>query len=294
MNELSVCLIVKNGAGSLRACLDSVRPIANEIIVVDTGSTDNSIHIAEFYGATIIQSPWVNNFAYSRNVSIFRATKPWIMWIDADEVLCPDSIGLINEIKNTEPEQCYACKTQNIYPHVIANGFVRTEPFRQIKIFPNFKNITFDGNIHESVAHVSKYLGIPCKDSEVLIYHHGYSDEKIVREKFRRDVKLMLVKFGYSPEQEYIEFSIEDKYNCFYAPNMLTIWEGLSMIGAVELKPSILPENIDEKRIVFLENANKIISEYLAGLKDSEKLVMEEINRMEKNLGLNKEEVLFV
>ena len=84
---LSVCMIVKNEAEFLERCLTSVRPAADQIVVVDTGSTDGSDEIARSFGAEVVRAEWRNDFAWARNISLDRAKCAWILWLDADDVV---------------------------------------------------------------------------------------------------------------------------------------------------------------------------------------------------------------
>src|SRR5579885_2980294 len=83
--RLSLTMIVKNEAAALGRCLASVRDIVDEIIVVDTGSSDNTKEIARQYEAKVFDFPWCDNFASARNESIRHATGQWLLWLDADE-----------------------------------------------------------------------------------------------------------------------------------------------------------------------------------------------------------------
>lgn len=87
MKTISVCMIVKNEEEVLARCLDSVLSFADEIIIVDTGSTDKTIEIANKYTKNVIGFTWVDDFAAARNVSFSYATKEYCMWLDADDVV---------------------------------------------------------------------------------------------------------------------------------------------------------------------------------------------------------------
>ena len=96
---LSVCLIVKNEEPVLRRCLACAVQFADELIVVDTGSTDNSAAIAREYTPYVYLHPWQNSFAEARNYSYSKATGDYIMWLDADDVVTDENIGKINRLK---------------------------------------------------------------------------------------------------------------------------------------------------------------------------------------------------
>src|SRR5574343_299448 len=85
--KLSACLMVKNEEENLPRCLNSIKDVVDEIIIVDTGSTDSTIEIAKEYTDKIYIHPWENNFSKHRNQSISYATGDWILIIDADEEL---------------------------------------------------------------------------------------------------------------------------------------------------------------------------------------------------------------
>jgi glycosyltransferase involved in cell wall biosynthesis len=83
--RVSLTIIVKNEAATLAACLDSMRDLVDEIIVVETGSSDNSPDIARQHGAQVFTMPWPDSFAAARNESIKHANGQWLLWLDADE-----------------------------------------------------------------------------------------------------------------------------------------------------------------------------------------------------------------
>ncbi len=82
---LSACLMVKNEEQNIERCLKSIINVVDEIVVIDTGSTDRTMKIALSYGARIFEHPWENNFSLHRNQSIDHAQGEWVLIIDADE-----------------------------------------------------------------------------------------------------------------------------------------------------------------------------------------------------------------
>ena len=81
---MTLCMIVKNEEANLPACLESVRGLFGEIIIVDTGSTDRTKEIALQHGAKVFDFPWVDSFSAARNECLRHATRQWIFWMDAD------------------------------------------------------------------------------------------------------------------------------------------------------------------------------------------------------------------
>src|SRR6056297_1597902 len=105
--KLSLCMIVKNEEKMLAECLQSVADVVDEMIIVDTGSTDKTIDIAKKYKAEIHTFDWNGDFSAARNESIKYASGNWILWMDADERLNPDSKEELRSIVNkaaTQPE----------------------------------------------------------------------------------------------------------------------------------------------------------------------------------------------
>jgi len=102
MPLLSVAMIVKNEAHCLAACLDSVHDIADEILIGDTGSTDDTVAVAREYGAKILSIPWQDDFSAARNAVLAEATGGWLLHVDADEVVDPDGARRIREIVDND------------------------------------------------------------------------------------------------------------------------------------------------------------------------------------------------
>ncbi|MCR4292358.1 MAG: glycosyltransferase family 2 protein, partial [Candidatus Kuenenia sp.] len=117
MVKLSACLIVKNESGILPRCLESIQSFVDEIIIVDTGSTDNTVEIALRYKAKVHHFQWRNDFSAARNESLQHANGDWILYIDADEIIDEANALKIRSLINREdimaltvrqciPQQC--------------------------------------------------------------------------------------------------------------------------------------------------------------------------------------------
>src|SRR5258707_8938553 len=91
MPTLAVSMIVRNAEADLAACLESVRGVAGEIIVADTGATDGTIRIAEECAARVLRIPWEMDFSSARNQCLAAVSSDWVLSLDADEVLDPEA-----------------------------------------------------------------------------------------------------------------------------------------------------------------------------------------------------------
>lgn len=98
--ELSLCMIVRNEEAVLARCLACVLDVMDEIIVVDTGSTDRTKEVAWPYTHMIYDFPWIDDFAAARNYAFSKATKPYIMWLDADDVIAPEGVQALRKLKD--------------------------------------------------------------------------------------------------------------------------------------------------------------------------------------------------
>ncbi len=92
-HDISLCMIVKNEEENLGRCLKSVQDLVDEIIVVDTGSTDKTVEIAKEYGAKVHYFKWCNDFSAARNESLKYASKNWILIMDGDDEFCSEDKG---------------------------------------------------------------------------------------------------------------------------------------------------------------------------------------------------------
>lgn len=99
MREISLCMIVKNEEDVIGRCLESVKDIADEIIIVDTGSTDRTKEIVSQYTDKIFDFEWIDDFSKARNFSFSKATKDYILWLDADDVILEEDYQKFMELK---------------------------------------------------------------------------------------------------------------------------------------------------------------------------------------------------
>ena len=123
-------MIVKNEEQHLAKCLMSVKPVVDEMIVVDTGSTDKPKHIAAALGAKVFDFPWTNDFSEARNYSLSKASGDWILVLDADEVVSPLDHGALKIEKNTTSKACCVQHgNQKLYEQSWLRGWVANEGY---------------------------------------------------------------------------------------------------------------------------------------------------------------------
>jgi glycosyltransferase involved in cell wall biosynthesis/FMN phosphatase YigB (HAD superfamily)/tetratricopeptide (TPR) repeat protein len=195
-NRLSVCLIVKNEEKFLGQCLKSVRGLAAEIVVVDTGSTDRTVEIAREFGAKICSFPWCDDFAAARNAALELATGDWILMLDADEELpVAQHARLLADIKKSD--------TLAFRLPLVNAGQNDGRSFVP-RLFRNVPGVFYFGRVHEqvfpSLLPHCKNWGLKTALGTAEILHHGYSQEMVRdRNKIERNLKLLRLALAENP-----------------------------------------------------------------------------------------------
>ena len=223
---ISLCMIAKNEEKWLEQCLNSVKDIVDEIIVVDTGSTDRTKEIAKKFNAKIFDFKWVDDFSAARNESIRHATKDWILVLDADEVLDEEGLKAIKELVNDKENDAFLFLQKNYTNgHSIA-GFVNEEHKTNGKtyagwygsfiarLFRNKKGYEFQGTVHELVEPSIEEKNGKVAAANVQIHHYGNSDPDAVRKKRQMYLEICKNKVKHKPDDSsYFELGILYKEN---------------------------------------------------------------------------------
>lgn len=188
--KISACYIVKNEEVNLEKSLNSIKNKVDELIVVDTGSTDNTVGIAKKFNAKIFCIPWKNDFSEARNVAIAQATGEWILFLDADEYFSDNpSVDLHEVILSLQPADVMLVSMDNIDADSRENLLTFYAP----RIFRNVEGLCYEGRIHEELRYrgkqVEKIVYVP--EEQLKIVHTGYS-VSISHEKAERNLQLLL------------------------------------------------------------------------------------------------------
>ncbi|MCC6447021.1 MAG: glycosyltransferase [Armatimonadetes bacterium] len=210
--DISLCLIVKNEERVLRDCLTSAQPFFREIIVVDTGSTDDTAAIAQALGAQVYDFPWTDSFAEARNESLRHARGQWIFWMDADDTLPWTSGETILEAVRTAPAEVagFIVPVQFIEDGTPAGG-TRVD---HLKLFRNLPGVRFEGRIHEQVLGSLRAAGGQVARLEAVVLHSGYdtSPEGQARKR-ERDLKLLHLDLAERPDHPFVLFNLGMTYH---------------------------------------------------------------------------------
>jgi len=183
--RLTLCMIAGNEEERLGKCLESVQGLVDEIVVVDTGSTDRTVEIAESFGAKLGSFPWNDNFSDARNESLKLATGDWIMWLDPDDLLPQDMHGKIREAMRA------GLGKKKAYFWILDDQGYEPVTCLQLRLFPNLPGVEFRQPIHEQLAPSLIELGVSCEPTEIRVVHTGYTTPEVVREKQERYLGIM-------------------------------------------------------------------------------------------------------
>jgi tetratricopeptide (TPR) repeat protein len=174
-------MIVKNEEAMLPGCLESVRDVAEEIVVVDTGSTDRSVEVARSYGAKVAHFQWRDDFSAARNESLSHAGGEWVLVLDADERLAAESR---EELLRLVREPDLAGVNVWLRSRLPEGQGVSEMSTPYCRLFRNLPDIRFSGLVHEQILPAISRRGGKVAASSIVINHLGYerpSPEKLVR-----------------------------------------------------------------------------------------------------------------
>ncbi len=209
MTHLSLAMIVKNEAETLPHCLRSVQGLVDEIVIVDTGSSDGTVNLAHTFGAKVVHEPWRDDFSAARNTSLAHCTGDWVLVLDADEEVDAASFGEFRRITGTSTPPALRLTIRNYltsglfttvdfapHPntssHPRALEFQHQVDFKALRLFRRLPGIAYAGRIHELVDEAFESRGLPIGNTEALLHHFG----KVMpeREDHKRTYYLDLAK----------------------------------------------------------------------------------------------------
>lgn len=182
-------MIVKNEEKNIKRCLDSIESIADEIIIVDTGSNDETLNICSNYNAKVINHKWNNDFSEARNVSLEYATKDYILFLDADEEISKEDLEKLKALLSSKKlAEGYFFRLTNIINGIEVGEYV------VFRFFKNKKKYRFRGKVHEQIANcIQKHNKDKCIENiDIKIYHYGYDPNKVnIESKYKRNMGIL-------------------------------------------------------------------------------------------------------
>ncbi|MFT3881793.1 MAG: glycosyltransferase [Gemmatales bacterium] len=256
---VSLCMILKNEEGNLAACLDGIHDLVQEMVIVDTGSTDATKAIAEKYGAKVVDFPWVDSFAAARNVSLEHASGDYIFWLDADDRVDEANRAKLKALFSTLHigEMMGVDMKCVCLPDPISGV---TTVVDHIRLFPRHPAIRWKYRIHEQILPAIRQKGGTVRFADIHIQHVGYQDPALRRRKLDRDIRLLNLENDEHPDDPFTLFNLGSVY--------LELDQAQTAIPLLErsLARSHPTDSIVRKLYALLVQAHKRLNQQLAAL----------------------------
>lgn len=203
---ISLCMIVKNEEVFLDTALKSVKNVLDleDIVVIDTGSTDKTREIALSNGANVHNFKWIDDFSAARNYSVSNAKNDWILFIDADE-----------EIKKADLDNIKKFLSDTQAVGLISLLDLNSKKVSKLARVFNRTTHTFEGSIHEQLKPTDGRSDLKLKDVSISMDHHGYLPEHDkVNAKLERNERLLLKELKKKPKSPYLLYQLGKSYFC--------------------------------------------------------------------------------
>jgi glycosyltransferase involved in cell wall biosynthesis len=204
--RVSACVIAKNEEHNLPTCLGPLVGLVDEIIIVDTGSTDRTIEVAKQFEAKVFIFPWVDSFAAARNETLRHATGDWIFWMDADDRLDDANREKLRVLLENLPNEnvAYSMKTVCL-PDPITR---RTTAVDHIRLFRRRPGLRWCYRVHEQILPSIREHGGEVRWPDVEVHHTGYQDLALRQRKLDRDFRLLGLEHGENPNDPFVLFNL--------------------------------------------------------------------------------------
>ncbi len=238
---ITLCLIVKNEEKQLARCLASAMPVFDQLVVVDTGSTDRTVALAEAFGAQVLHHAWQNDYAAARNVGLEAATGDWILVLDADEALAERDYPLVREAVQHGMGIAWQVVTRNYTDKSESQGWEFNDgrypleqaadgwyPSLKVRLFPRLPGIRFSGKVHEMIEPALRQTNITIRQAPFVIHHYGELDQLTRRSRQQRYYSLGREKLAEEPDNtELIAELALQAGELGYADQAIILWEQL-------------------------------------------------------------------
>lgn len=207
-------MIVRDNQNTIRPCIESIRPWVDEMIVVDTGSSDETRMIVESYGAKLGYFDWIDDFSAARNKSLELASGEWIFWMDSDDTITPECGKKLRDLADSEhAEATMAYVMQVRCPSNGDSGCSEFTVVDHVKMFRNREDLRFEGRIHEQVLMPIRRIGGEVVWTDIYVEHSG-SEHSLEsrRRKNERDLRILRKDLEERPDHPFILFNFAMTY----------------------------------------------------------------------------------
>ena len=208
--KISLCMICRDEEKKIERCINSIKQVVDEIVVVDTGSIDKTVEIARGLGARIFEMIWEDDFSKARNEALEKCQGDWIIFLDADEYFMEESTkelrGLIEKADNL--------KKDLILSEMLDQGSKGIQAiFKTIRIFRHHESIRYEGRVHEKLYKDGGELKGIDFSQMLKIYHDGYAEDAVqAKDKIERNIQLLLEEYKTRPLSSDICYYLMEAY----------------------------------------------------------------------------------
>jgi glycosyltransferase involved in cell wall biosynthesis len=204
--RVSLSMIVKNEENNLADCLASVADLVDEVVVVDTGSTDRTREVASRFGARVFDFAWVDSFAAARNESLRHATGDWAFWMDADDRLDEENRRKLRDLFAglKDENAAYVVKCLCVPQAAGQDGTV----VDHVRLFRNWPELRWDYRVHEQILPAVRAIKGEVRWGDVVVRHVGYADAALRRRKLERDLRLLRLEDAERPDHPFVLFNL--------------------------------------------------------------------------------------
>lgn len=235
MNNISICIITKNERDNLITCLERIANLDMEIVVIDTGSSDDSKEIALRYTNHVYDFVWCDDFSAARNFAISKATRDYILMVDTDEFIDEIDIAELNKLIQDNPTGIGLLLRKNLFEN---NATEMTSTIRISRLFPKAL-YHYEGRIHEQVVPINP-LELPNPshyDIPIFMTHVGYTGDSTAKQiKANRNLSLLLIELEQNPNDPYILYQIGKAYYYMQDYRNALIYFGKALEQPVDIK----------------------------------------------------------
>ncbi|HEX3438636.1 MAG TPA: glycosyltransferase [Pseudacidobacterium sp.] len=235
MPTIGLSMIVKNGGEDLRRCLTSARPVVDQIVIGDTGSTDDSHQIAQEFGTTVVEIPWTNHYAEARNACLQHMTTDWVLVLDADEELstkagaempklidCSKSVGGFRFLQRNYQKERFHHSLGRLskeftgeHERAAALGAKSYLDNPLCRLFRKDERLYFHGRIHELIERQIIAANLHMPQTELVIHHFGALAESrsfLKKHAAYRDLLRLALKENPNDSNLWVQLGISEKY----------------------------------------------------------------------------------
>ncbi len=236
-------MIVRDSARTLPACLESIRPWVDEMVIVDTGSVDETPRIVESFGGRLFHFPWCDDFSAARNESLRYARGEWLFWMDSDDTIPPECGRRLRRLIDRQADPRMLGFVMQVHcpgGGEAGEGDPDVTVVDHVKLFRNRPDLRFDGRIHEQVLPAIRRLGGEVAWTDIYVVHSGSDPSPPAQERKRiRDLRLLRLELAERPEHPFTLFNLG-----------MTFAHGSDFVEAADyLKRSIARSNPDESHL---------------------------------------------